>query len=409
MKKNGAAPALLTPDAHGWRIFQKGAPSQTAGTLGEAAALIPAGCQIHLALPCHRALLERLTFPSTNREELAGMVQLQLEKTLPFPIEEITSDFQVIRQDENESTLLSIAAHRTQIEELCQPLRDRSRIPQKLTLFASHVAAGCPEDQVVFCLWQEEDQLVGAICEQRKLGAAYLLPGTDAESLLREIPSMMLQAEMEGVPTEFDGIRIERSCEHLAPALTGYLGKPVEIVTWDRPLPDAAIDLVPDTWRAESRRLEKSGKLKQRLQAGAFVYLLLVAGAFLYLAWMKMQVRKLDQQLAETGPQIEFVQARQARWEALAPAIHPNRYAVEILDRLVKSLPTSDVKITDFQFTPTSFRLAGEAPDYDVASRFGDELKKPETGLGDFEIATPQPEVLKATNLWRFNYSGKRR
>ena len=115
---------------------------------------------IHLRLPAHTALLERLTLPSTNREELAGMVQLQLEKTLPYPMEEVTSDFDVIKQGESESTLISVATHTGQLNKLCEPLRSTSRLPRRVTLFASHVAASCPADQVVLCVWQEEAQLV---------------------------------------------------------------------------------------------------------------------------------------------------------------------------------------------------------------------------------------------------------
>ena len=96
MKKPGAAPALLTPDADGWRLSRTGAAPQKMATLGEAAAALPAGMRLHLALPCQAVLIERMTLPATDRAELAGMVQLQLEKTLPFAIEEVSSDFVVV-------------------------------------------------------------------------------------------------------------------------------------------------------------------------------------------------------------------------------------------------------------------------------------------------------------------------
>jgi hypothetical protein len=98
MKKDGVSRAILAPEADGWRINFPGGATQSAKTLGEAAAAVPPGAAIHLALPAHAALLERLTLPSTNREELAGMVQLQLEKTLPYPMEDVTSDFDVIKR-----------------------------------------------------------------------------------------------------------------------------------------------------------------------------------------------------------------------------------------------------------------------------------------------------------------------
>ena len=127
MKKNSAGAAFLTPDANGWRVRLADGVSQTAKSLDEAAAVIPPDQRIHLALPGNAVLLERLTFPSVDRDELAGMLQLQLEKTLPYPLEEVSSDFEVIRQSETESTLLSVAANTHQLDQLCQPLRNRAR------------------------------------------------------------------------------------------------------------------------------------------------------------------------------------------------------------------------------------------------------------------------------------------
>src|SRR4030095_10819110 len=240
MKKQSAGAALLSPDAQGWRIRLSDGAVQTARSLEEAAAAIPADQRIHLALPGNAVLLERLTFPSTNREELAGMLQLQLEKTLPYPIDEVASDFEVIRQSENESTLLSVAANTSQLDLLCQPLRSRSRLPQKITLYAMHVAATCPPDQIVFCIWPEEGQLEMAICENGKLGFAHTFAGTDPDALLAELPQILLAAEMEGVPTQFAGSRIERGCENLRQPLAEFFDRPAELISFDAPLPEPA-------------------------------------------------------------------------------------------------------------------------------------------------------------------------
>ena len=112
MKKTGAAPALLTPDAIAWRLLRAGVPPQKFATLAEAAAALPAGTHLHLALPCQAVLLERMTLPATDRAELAGMVHLQLEKSLPFPIEDVSADFLIVETGETESTLVSAAPDR---------------------------------------------------------------------------------------------------------------------------------------------------------------------------------------------------------------------------------------------------------------------------------------------------------
>ena len=405
MKKDAVSRAILAPEADGWRINMPGGGTQSAKTLGEAAAAVPAGMSIHLALPAHAALLERITLPSTNREELSGMVQLQLEKTLPYPIEDVTSDFDVIKQGENESTLISVAAHTPQLNKLCEPLRTSARLPRRVTLFASHVAASCPADEVVLCVWQEEAQLVVAICECGKVSTAQTIPGADADTLLAELPAMLLRAELEGVPVEFDSIRVEFGCSHLRPALEEYFHRPVEVVSFTAGLPDATGDLLPAAWNFEQKRLESSGRLRQQLQLAAFAWLLLLAAAFVYLAWMKTRVRKLDAEIAITQPQINFVLAQKARWAALQPAVDPERYAVHILRLCQESRPSSDVQFTAFDVQAAQFMVEGEASSANVAIEYGEKLRA-HPGLADFKIETPNPDLLKE-GRWKFKFFGK--
>ncbi len=54
-----------------------------AATMEEAAASLPEDATVSLSLPVSAVLMERMRLPSTDREELGGMVTLQLEKTLP--------------------------------------------------------------------------------------------------------------------------------------------------------------------------------------------------------------------------------------------------------------------------------------------------------------------------------------
>jgi hypothetical protein len=394
MKNHNAGAAFLTPDANGWRVRLADGAAQTAKSLEEAAQVIPAEQRIHLALPGNAVLLERLTFPATDREELAGMLQLQLEKTLPYPLDEVSSDFEVIRQSDTESTLLSVAANTHRLDELCQPLRNRARLPQKITLYAMHVAAAAPPDQVVCCFWPEEEQLEFAICENGKLGFAYTFPQQDAESLLAELPQILLSAEMEGVPTTFQSIRVERGCAHLITPLTEFFGQPVSEISFDStPLPEAGANLLPSAWQAETRRMERSVSLKNRLQLAAVAYLVIVAIAFVYLAWMKSRVQKLESQIAQLQPQLELSEARKARWEALLPAFYPPRFTVEILYHLFNNLPSPEVHFTAFDYSLGQFMIEGEAPSANLAIDYIDKLKA-EKGLEAFRIESGQPSIL---------------
>ncbi len=405
MKKSGADIALLTPIADGWRLRLAGSASQIVKTLEEAVVAIPPEHHIHLALPGNFVVLERLTLPATDREELEGMVQLQLEKTLPYPLDEASSDFEIIRQTETESTLLSVAANAGQLSELCEPMRSRERLPEKITLFAMHVAAACPADEIVLCIWPEEGQLQVAICEHGKLGFAQTFPGIDGEALVVELPQLLLGAEMEGVPTDFARIWLEQGCAALREPLEDSLGKPVEIISFDAAFPEPAGNLAPPTWKSELRRLAKAGRLRQQLQIAAVLYLLLIAAAFIYLVWLNKRVQKIDAQLAAEQPQIEAVQAKQARWNALAPAIDPSRCTVETLFLAFTSLPSPEVKITIFEHNLAGFRVEGEAPSANLAIDFLEKLRA-EKGLGAYRIDSPQPSILPS-GAAHFNIFGK--
>ncbi len=388
MKKASASAALITPDLEGWRVGGK-----KFATLGEAVAAVPSGGRLHLALPCHDVLLERLKLPSTDRAELSGMLQLQLEKTLPYPVEEVSTDFEVLGTAENESTLLSVAAHSGQLDDLCQPMREAARLPEKITLYAMHVAAACPPDEVVLAIYAEQGTLVAAIVEHGKLGWAETLSGTDAETLAGELPRLLLPAEIDGVPTDFSRILLAQDLEPLEAPLREFFEQPVEFLSLEGTLPEPAGNLLPPAWEADARRLERAGRIRQQLLTAAVVWLLVIAGAFIYLAWLKQQEKKLAAELAAARPELDFITTREARWMALAPAVDPARYTVELLYHLHKNLPNPEVKITELDQQPTGWKVVGEAPSAALAIDFVDKLKK-DPELRAWQVQAGPPQIL---------------
>ncbi|MGB8169568.1 MAG: hypothetical protein WCF18_18855 [Chthoniobacteraceae bacterium] len=402
MKSTGSG-ALISPDIEGWRVLRDGV-ARKFPTLGEAVAALPLKTAVRLAIPCQAALLERLTLPATDRAELAGMLQLQLEKSLPYPVEEMSSDFEVIHSAENESTLLSVAAHSGQLDEICQPLRDISRLPQKITLFAMHVAAACPADETVLALYAEQGHFVVAICEQGKLSWAQTVSGFEDDTLLAELPQLMLTAEMEGVPTQFTSIRLDQALERLEHPLHELFKLPVEPLSLEG-LPEPAGNLVPAAWKADTRRIELAERLKQRLLLAAVIYLLCVAGAFVYLAWLKRETQKITVQYAAARPQLELINKSERRWNELRRAIDPRFYTVEILYQAHRNLPTEDVRITEFAQSGGKWTLVGEAPSANLAIEYAEKLKA-EKGLEEWKVVSGPPAILKGEQA-KFSIEGQ--
>lgn len=409
MKKAGSAPAFVYPGAAGWRIRLPTGQTTSAQSLEEAAAALPAGASVHLALPCQATVLERMVLPSTDRDELAGMVELQLEKTLPYPVEEVSSDFNVIRQAENESTLVSVAANHTLLDQMCEPLRIKAFVPEKVTLYAQHVAASCDQRETVLCLWPEDGQTVLAICEGGKLGYAQVMPETDPTAVAQELPGLLLRAEMEGVPTSFDRIRIELGSGGLRDLVADLLAKPVDMFSFDAPLPAPSTNLVPSSWMDEMRKIERTGQLKNQLQTAAMVYLLIVAGAFLYLAWLKNKVRKIEAEIARTQPLVEFQTNMQAKWQQVAPAVDYRKYAVDVLNTLAQTR-NGLVMFTAFEYDPNppnnGFKLDLEAESSAKAYDFTDPLVK-DPNLSMFNLTIGTPANIGDSSRVKLTISGK--
>ena len=406
MKQNGATPAFLGPDAHGWRVSVGSGAEQSVATLGDAIAALPADSNIELALPCQSVIIERHKLPSTDSTELADMLQLQLEKTLPYPLEDVSHGFEILGQTESESTVLTFAASRAQLDTLCAPLRDAGRVPARITLQALRVAASCPETGTILALWAEQEQTVCAIITDGKLAWAQPIPGLGEDAVLGELPGLLLSAELQGVPADFSEIRISDEAAGLSDALALHFGKPV-IPLGALSGAKSALDLLPPAWHADLRRRERGDSLKQNLLVAGVAYLVLVAAAFGWLAWLNHKVQITQREHDTMKPRFASIEKQMGRWDALAPVLDPKRYAVEVLHQLWKAWQQNDkLQFTSFTFGPREWIMKGEGTTdarFDLVTR----LKKNKE-LEGFDLQFPPEQPIK-NELVSFIITGKPR
>ena len=406
MKKPAPEIVRLTPAATGWMVRTGDHPSLAAVSLAEAALLIPAGAPVHLALPTDMLVIERLTLPSTQREELACMVRLQSEKSLPYPLEEVSSDFVMVASRPQESSVLSITVPHAPFEALCQPLRERGIVPERATPFVLHVAAACPAGDTVLAVYSEQEQLVVAVVESGALSWTQVLPSVDPEEFIAELPQLLLPAIVEGVPTNFSHVFLADDRSDLAPALREFFEVAVEPLPAAEPALTLPINLVPATWRAQQAQLLQRQRLHQMLLIGAAVALLVVTVALIYLATLKRQAAKLEAQLVALRPKVTQIQAQRARSDNLGAAIDPQRYSVETLYLLVRNLPSDDVRITEFDQSLAEWRIVGEASSADLAIGYISRVKA-DKELGTYTITSEPPRLLQNEHA-QFKITGKR-
>ena len=408
MKQNGVTSAFLSPDAHGWHVSVGSGAGRTVPSLAEALAGLPADARLELGLPCQSVVIERHKLPSTDRTELAGMLELQLEKTLPFALEDVTHGFEILGQSENESTVLTVAAPYAQLEQLCAPLREKGRAPERITLHALRVAAACPAGDTVLALWPEQEQTVAAIITDGKLAWAQPIAGLGPETVLAELPGLLLGAELDGAPTDFASIRIADACAGLTDGLAAQFGKSVMPLG---PLPGAmgALDLIPASWQAETKGRERRGKLKQNLLLAAVIYLVVVATAFIYLAWLKRQAHGAQAEYDAMKPRFAGMARQMARWESLAPVVDPRRSLVEVLHQLTRTAQGIDKEKLQFvtlTLSPREWVLKCEGTT-DGRFDFVQRLKK-NREIEGFDLQFPPEQPLKGDKV-SFTITGKPR
>lgn len=405
MKKAGDV-ASLTPAADGWSLRRGTAPPQVFTTLAEAAAALPAALPVHLALPCEALVIEGLTLPATERDELDGMVRLQLEKNLPYSLDEVSGDFVIAESSEKESSVISFVAPHSPLDSLCEPLRHFGRLPEKVTPYVLHVAAACPSDESVFAVYPEQGRTVLAICARSRLAWAHVFEGTDVARLAAELPQALLAATMEGVPTKCSRVLLADEARALTPVIQSVFALPIAALPVPVPTLDLSINLVPDFWRSAAQQQQRARRTRGQLQFAAVLYLLLAAGAVTYFILLQRQAKELGAKFAAVRPQLELVQTRQARSNTLAPAIEPGRFTVELLYLLQRALPAAEVRITEFDQQPAEWRVTGEAPNAGLAIDYVNRLKA-DPELAGYQINSSPPQLLPNESA-RFSIFGTR-
>jgi hypothetical protein len=389
------------PAADGWRVggLVDGGPARTARTMEEAAASLPADATVSLSLPVSAVLMERMRLPSTDREELGGMVVLQLEKTLPYSGDELTSGFDIIRQEANECDLLAIAVSNEQLDGLCEPLRSRRKLPGQVAIFAIQLAARFSSDEVLALIFREVDSTILAVAQKGKLVAAHACATTERGEFLAELPRLLLAAELEGTPVNFTKVVVERELAGWMDGLREQFGDvPMERVSLDGPLEPGPVNLVPAGWTQEKRQQAQKAKVRDWLALAGVIYLFFLLAAAAYIIWLQRQVGRIDAQVLAASPTVDAIATQKARWAALEPATDPQHYTVELLQQINSSIPSSDLHVTVFEqsFDPpkeSQFLVEGEAPTALMASQYMDSLRN-NPAFKDFHFDGSQPEIL---------------
>ena len=376
-------------------------------TLEEAVPLLTAQDDLVLGLPIAAVLAQRFRLPTVDPAEFPEMVRIQIEKALPFSPDEVTTDFELIEQNETESVISAVAVRNAQLAEIAAPLLEGGYIPRQVTVYAAQRASTyAPKGNALF-IYPEGEALVSAVTENGKVSLARTLDGVAPEQLRMELPQLALSAELQGISASFPNVLLDETCYELRDTVQGILASPTELVGIETPPASVKLNLLPESWRQRRSQRARRGEWRRRLlwASGAYAGLLFLGLASL--ASIDFEIGSLDRRIARDAPQTAFVRAAEANWKALAPAIDSRYYPVEILLHLFESLPSPDVRITTYSQSARQISVDGESSSAALAYQFIDKVKKNrELQVFQFDMASPR---ILPNNHAQFRLEGKPR
>ena len=360
-------------------------------TLDEAVPLLSATDDFILGLPVTAVLAQRFRLPTVDPAEFPEMIRIQIEKMLPFSADEVTTDFELIEQNESESVVSAVAIRNEQLAEIAGPLLENGYIPRQVTVYAAQRASThAPQGNAVL-VYPEGETLVYAMTENGKLSLARAFESANGDQLHMELPQLRLSAELQGINASSPSVLLDETCYQLRDTVQEILASSTEIVGIELPPAPVKLNLLPESWRRRRSQLIKQAEWRKRLIWAGSAYAGLLFLLLVYLGLMRFQVGRLDRQIAHDAPETEFVRATDAHWKALAPAIDSRYYPVEILLHLFESLPSPDVRITAYNQSARQISVDGEANTAALAYEFIEKIKKnPELRIFQFDMAAPR-------------------
>jgi hypothetical protein len=360
-------------------------------TLGEAVPLLSPTDNFVLGLPVSAVLAQRFRLPSVDPAEFPEMIRIQIEKVLPFSAEDVTTDFEVIEQDENESVVSAVAIRNEQLAEIAAPLLDRGFIPRQVTVYAAQRASTHAPKGSALLIYPEGETLVYAVTENGKLSLARVFENGNGEQLQLELPQLRMSAELQGINASSPNVLLDESYYQMRDTVQGILASNTEIVGVELPPAPVKLNLLPESWRRRRSQVIRQTEWRKRLVWVGGAYLALLFLSFAYLGLLRFQIGNLDRRIARDAPGTQFVRATEANWKALAPAIDARYYPVEILLHLFESLPSPEVRITAYNQSARQVSVDGEANTAALAYQFIEKIKKnPDLRVFQFDMAAPR-------------------
>lgn len=347
-------------------------------------------------LPSTNVLTHVFNLPSTDTDEIAGMVELQLDKISPYPLQQLVASYEILAQGETHTLVLVAGVRREIVEQLGAQLNTIG-----LTLNSL--------DLELLCRWQQllmENRIAaegGEAIFIIEKGTTGLIIAVNGEPLLfRTLPSSHsaeellseLDYSLTTLEQEFDlqGVeRIDLWSDDPQPELSETLEKQVHLCSSQNslselpPLSEALarryhnrgqhqLELIPPEWievarnKTQIRKLYKFGAI---LLASWLSLVLLFSIAY---GIHKHQVSKLRTTADELTAPAQAVKESSRKVNTLLNYTDQDHSALEALREISALLPNG-IDLSAFSYKKgRALTLRGAADSSDAVYKFFDTL-----------------------------------
>ncbi len=385
---------------------------------------------VTLALPSSKLLMRVLELPSTDPKEIAGMVELQMDQISPFPSDQLTVSYELLKESENQSRVLAVAAPRKGVDELgdlfkTQNVYIRSLDAEILAWWSLLVAhSNVPGEGRVILILEEHTEFSMIVVDDgvpvcfRSLELFHNFADEAVRrEILEEMKYTLLSLEAEYGHCEHCSVEFWSESEIPKPLLK-MLGEECtgNINLHDLgTLPSMAeglalrsaereihhVELVPREWidLQRKRRFMQVATIASIAVLSAWLAIISITG--MVFAFQKASFNRVKKEAAKHSAPARAAQAARAEMLSLEKYADHSRSALECLRGITETLPDF-VEITALAYTKdNAIRLSGTGDDWNTVNDYFQKLGAVELfeGVEDPKISGDTPRFSIRINL----------
>lgn len=417
MSKKNTDLNLLIPGESGWDIWSYTSEELNLLTkTDEHAALeiekFPTNKPLLMAFPVRELTALELWIPSGERDSVADLVDLQVEKlglAQDESLGSLTQHHYIQESSDGLKSLYGIDILKAPTEgDLPIKSPDKFSISPKCYLFQQNTVTYWVEfGKWVMAITNSEGQLIHYQAFTNSALGADLI--NDANFVIGQL---MIQQIITTQPANFviwtseHGVRPE-----------GYdiferkFGKSLDLVEKPKPQIPPLGNILPADARAE--RVAKKRRQKQTILT-VLIALLALAGIGYagYSLWdLEKRADTAEIEAGNLNLETQDIQDHVNKWEELAPLVDTEYDTLSLLKKVTKAIPNQNLRITRAEFknqlseqeerSIISISITGESPNFGDASKFDENLQKSK----DLNFTWRNQDPSKTKTGWRFIYT----